>query len=52
MGCGCPACAGAERKKKILFGAMIFFGIMAIFNALLAGLIHLILHATGICEKE
>ncbi len=52
MGCGCPACAGMERKKKILFGAMILFGVMAIFHAMMAGIIHLILHGKDVCTQE
>jgi hypothetical protein len=51
-GCGCPACAGMEHKKKILFGAMVFFIGIAIFNAMIAGAIHMILHAKELCAKE
>jgi hypothetical protein len=51
-GCGCPACADMEHKKKILFGAMVFFIAMAIFNAMIAGAIHIILHAKELCAKE
>jgi hypothetical protein len=44
-GCGCPACLGAaEHKKKLLF-AIVFFCAMAVFNAIVAGIIHLVLHA-------
>ncbi len=52
MGCGCPACMGMEHKKKILFGAMVFFIAMAIFHAMIAGIIHIILHAKGLHEVE
>jgi hypothetical protein len=52
MGCGCPECAGKEHKKKILFGAMVFFIWAAILNAMIAGAIHLILHAKDVCTKE
>jgi hypothetical protein len=52
MGCGCPACTGIEHKKKMLFAAMIFFMMMAIFNAMIAGAIHLIIHAKELCAKE
>ena len=43
-GCGCPMCSGAYRKKKMLC-AMFFFCMMAILNGLIAGMIHLKLHA-------
>jgi hypothetical protein len=52
MECGCPECAGKEHKKKILFGAMVFFIGAAIFNAMIAGVIHLTLHAKEVCAKE
>jgi hypothetical protein len=50
-GCGCPACAGVMQHKKKLFMAMVLFGMMAICNAMVAGIIHIILHAIEI-KKE
>lgn len=51
MGCGCPECTGHEECKKKLFAAMIFFVMMAIANAIIAGLIHLKLHAKELFSK-
>ena len=43
-GCECPMCGGDEGKKK-LFVAMVFFGVMAIANMFIVGILHLMLHA-------
>jgi hypothetical protein len=50
--CGCPMCAGAMGHKKKLLVAMVFFGLMAIFNVMIAGFIHLILHAIEVKKEE
>jgi hypothetical protein len=50
-GCGCPMCAGAMAHRKKLLAVMVFFGLMAICNAMIAGAIHLLLHAIEI-RKE
>jgi len=49
-GFGCPVCAGAMAHRKKLVAAMVFFGLMAICNAMIAGAIHLLLHAIA-CRK-
>lgn len=51
MGCGCTECMGMEHKKKVLFMAMVFFIMMAIFNAMIAGVLHIILHAKELFMK-
>ncbi len=50
-GCGCPICTGAAAHKKKLLAAMVFFCLMAIFNGIIAGAIHVILHAMAL-KKE
>ncbi|WP_128859970.1 hypothetical protein [Methanocella paludicola] len=50
-GCGCPMCAGAMAHRKKLVAAMVFFGVMAVCSAMIAGAIHLLLHAIA-CRKE
>jgi hypothetical protein len=49
---GCPTCAAIMGHKKKLLAAMVFFGLMAIFNAMIAGFIHLVLHAIEVKKEE
>lgn len=44
-GCGCPMGGGHQECKKKMFMAMVFFGMMAIVNLFIVGILHLMLHA-------
>ncbi|WP_048198695.1 hypothetical protein [Methanocella arvoryzae] len=43
--CECPACGELQEGNKKIFTAMVFFGVMAIANLFIVGLLHLMLHA-------
>lgn len=50
-GCGCQTCGGHRECKKKMFMAMVFFGVMAIANLFIVGMIHLMLHAKQVFHE-